>query len=148
MGLSKRLTGQRVATPAPSRHKRRRRTRIGLGRTRAQAPIVCKKCMFREVGSDSSDRIGLVRPSPILQKVYFFYKQLLPIIGLNPLGTLKFLKVRSDDTKSIVVRRYDNYIKQTSPLIEFYKNKKKLYSIDGKMGIYEIFAQIRRIIKL
>jgi len=60
----------------------------------------------------------------------------------------QFLKVRSDDTKPVVVRRYDNYIKQTSPLIEFYKNKKKLYSIDGKMGIYEIFAQIRRIIKL
>ena len=60
----------------------------------------------------------------------------------------QFLKVRSDDIESVVVNRYDSYIKQTSPLIEFYKDRKTLYSIDGKLAIYEIFAQIRRIIKL
>lgn len=44
---------------------------------------------------------------------------------------------RSDDNEETYKMRYDTYMKETSPLIEYYKSKDKLVSIDGINNTYE-----------
>ena len=56
------------------------------------------------------------------------------------------LTQRSDDNKETFDVRYNEYLEQTSPLIEYYQNKNILYKIDSIGTIDEIFNQIKNII--
>ena len=58
-----------------------------------------------------------------------------------------YLKKRVDDTVEVVEKRYDTYIKQTTPLIKFYKDADNLHTISGLSSIDEIFGQITSLIK-
>jgi adenylate kinase len=49
---------------------------------------------------------------------------------------------RSDDTKATVKNRINVYFEQTSPLINYYKRKDKLTTIDGEQAINEVFEEI------
>ncbi len=50
---------------------------------------------------------------------------------------------RDDDKEETVKIRIENYIKQTSPLIEYYKNNDLLVEIDGNRDIEEVFCSIK-----
>ena len=56
------------------------------------------------------------------------------------------LTQRSDDNADTFNVRYNEYLEQTSPLIEYYQNKHILYKIDSIGTIDEIFNQIKNII--
>lgn len=60
------------------------------------------------------------------------------------------LYVREDDKEETVLERLKTYREQTSPLIDYYKNKGKLINIDGAKPIEEttrdIIAAIENII--
>lgn len=47
------------------------------------------------------------------------------------------LITRTDDNETTFKVRYENYMKETYPLIEFYKRQGKLVSVDGENNIYE-----------
>lgn len=53
---------------------------------------------------------------------------------------------RSDDNEETFEQRYDTYIKETIPLIEFFNNKGILSRVDGTLGIDEIFNEIEKVI--
>ena len=57
-----------------------------------------------------------------------------------------FLKKRSDDNEKTIIDRYETYLDKTLPILDFYKEQKLLYEINGKDEIEEIFKQIRVII--
>ena len=59
---------------------------------------------------------------------------------------LKFLKKRSDDQEKIIKIRYETYLKQTAPIINFYKDKKLVHEINGEGEIPSIYEEIRTII--
>ena len=54
---------------------------------------------------------------------------------------------RSDDNRETFETRYNEYLEQTSPLIDYYKNKNVLYEIDSTRTVEEIFNQIKEIIE-
>ncbi len=54
---------------------------------------------------------------------------------------------RDDDKEETVRARFKVYMEQTSPLIEYYKKKKVLYSVDGTKTIDEVFDQIDEILR-
>ncbi len=58
----------------------------------------------------------------------------------------KFLEKRVDDTEDTVKSRYDTYSKETAPIIEYYKNQKILYEINGMGDISMIYKEIHHII--
>ena len=58
----------------------------------------------------------------------------------------KFLQKRSDDNKKTVLSRFDTYIKTTLPVLDYYQNQHKLYKIDGRRPISEIYKEIQGII--
>lgn len=55
---------------------------------------------------------------------------------------------RDDDKEDIIRKRLETYIQQTAPLIEYYRNKKLLESIDGSENIYRISENIDRVLFL
>jgi len=58
----------------------------------------------------------------------------------------EFLIKRKDDNENTLLKRFDLYMKDTLPLIEFYKNHKGFFEIDGNMKITQINEQIRGFI--
>ena len=58
------------------------------------------------------------------------------------------LKIRSDDTEDTFLSRFDTYMKETYPLVEYYENKNNLVRIDvSNRNPDEIFKETRRVIK-
>jgi len=54
---------------------------------------------------------------------------------------------RADDNEETMQQRLDVYHKQTSPLIEFYKEKNLLVTVDGTQKIDKVFEDILAILK-
>ena len=59
----------------------------------------------------------------------------------------KFLIKRKDDNHQIVLSRYDTYMEQTKPLLEFYSSSEGFLEIDGSLEIAAIRAKIEGILK-
>ena len=59
----------------------------------------------------------------------------------------KFLKKRSDDNEKTIVHRFETYLNQTLPILDFYKEKKLLHKINGISKIEAIFVEICDIIE-
>jgi len=59
---------------------------------------------------------------------------------------IKFLQKRSDDNEKTAKNRLETYTKETLPVLDYYKNQKILYEIDGTGHISEIYKEIREII--
>lgn len=58
------------------------------------------------------------------------------------------LKARGDDNENTFINRFDTYLKETYPLVEYYEKEGNLVkiSVDGKSPI-EVFEEIEGIIK-
>ncbi|MDD4187877.1 MAG: nucleoside monophosphate kinase [Bacilli bacterium] len=54
---------------------------------------------------------------------------------------------RDDDNEETFKTRYENYIKKTLPLLDYFKSANDLYVIDNPIFPMEIFAKIEEIIK-
>ena len=59
----------------------------------------------------------------------------------------KFLQKRSDDNEKTITSRFDTYFKETLPILDYYRNQKLLYEIDGTKHIHVIYKEIRQIIR-
>ncbi len=53
---------------------------------------------------------------------------------------------RTDDTKESYETRYDIYVSETKPVIEYYRNKGKLIQIDGTKDPDTTFKEIEKIL--
>jgi len=58
----------------------------------------------------------------------------------------KFLKKRQDDKVESIVNRYDEYMKKTKPVLDFYSSRSYFYEIDGSQKIEEISSKIDQIL--
>ena len=56
------------------------------------------------------------------------------------------LVVRKDDNAETVRERLNVYQNQTSPLIEYYSEQNKLYSINGNQDIDDVFSEIVKVL--
>lgn len=54
---------------------------------------------------------------------------------------------RKDDKKETVAQRIEVYKKQTEPLVNYYKDKGILKTVDGTLEIDEVFKSIIRVLK-
>ena len=60
----------------------------------------------------------------------------------------KILEKRSDDDLNTFTKRYDIYMKETRPVLDFYSSKKVFYEIDGSLNIEQISNKIDDILKV
>lgn len=58
------------------------------------------------------------------------------------------LTIRTDDTEETFTSRFDTYMKETYPLVDYYQNKNNLVRIDVKDKTpEEIFEEVKKVIK-
>jgi len=57
-----------------------------------------------------------------------------------------FLIKRKDDDYKTILKRFDLYMEETAPLIEYYKSKEGFCEIDGNKEIKQIYQQIKGFI--
>ena len=57
------------------------------------------------------------------------------------------LTSRDDDNEETYITRYNTYLEKTSPLIDYYKNKGVLYTVDANGTVEETFENIEDILK-
>ncbi|WP_448377348.1 adenylate kinase [Fervidobacterium sp.] len=53
---------------------------------------------------------------------------------------------RDDDKEEVVRGRYRVYIEKTSPLIEYYRNQNKLFTLDGRKSVEEVMKILFNIL--
>ena len=54
----------------------------------------------------------------------------------------KILEQRSDDDLNTILKRYETYMKTTSPVLEFYSKNSNFHEIDGTLEIDKITSKI------
>jgi len=55
---------------------------------------------------------------------------------------------RKDDSEEVIRHRLDVYRQQTEPLIDFYRNRQKLVSIDGNQEMESVNADLRKVVEV
>jgi len=61
---------------------------------------------------------------------------------------LKFLQKRSDDNEKTVTNRFETYIMETLPILDYYQKQNLLHQIDGMREIPVIYKEICQIVQL
>jgi len=59
----------------------------------------------------------------------------------------KHLKKRNDDNQKTIINRYDEYMKKTKPVLDFYSSRNNFYEIDGGEEIEVISSKIEQILR-
>ena len=57
-----------------------------------------------------------------------------------------YLKKRKDDNLETVINRYDEYVKKTKPVLDFFSQRSYFHEIDGSQKIHEITSKIEQIL--
>ena len=57
------------------------------------------------------------------------------------------LTKRSDDNLETYDHRFDVYVNETAPIIDYYKNSSKIYHIDGTLSLDDVFSSIEKVIE-
>ena len=57
-----------------------------------------------------------------------------------------YLKKRKDDNKETIITRYEEYMKKTKPVLDFYSSRSYFHEIDGSQKIHEITSKIEQIL--
>ena len=60
----------------------------------------------------------------------------------------KYFVKRKDDSKEVIINRYDDYMKKTNPVLAFYSSRNCFYEIDGSKKIDEISVKIAQILSV
>tara|TARA_Y100000741_G_scaffold336948_1_gene295923 strand:- start:50 stop:679 length:630 start_codon:yes stop_codon:yes gene_type:complete len=58
------------------------------------------------------------------------------------------LKKRNDDNPEVLINRYDEYMKKTRPVLDFYSSRNNFYEIDGSEEIDVISSKIEQILRV
>ena len=61
---------------------------------------------------------------------------------------IKYLKKRSDDTQETIINRFEEYMKKTKPVLDYYSSRSYFYEIDGGEKIEEISSKIEIILNV
>ena len=60
----------------------------------------------------------------------------------------EYFKKRKDDNSDTIMKRYDTFITETNPLLDYYKKKPCFFKIDATLKINEISAKIEKIVNV
>ena len=58
----------------------------------------------------------------------------------------KYLKKRKDDNEDVIITRYNEYMKKTKPVLDFYSSRSYFHEIDGSQKIQAITNKIEQIL--
>ena len=79
---------------------------------------------------------------------YIFFLNVNKDAILKRIEKRKILEKRLDDDANTILKRYDIYMKETKPLLDFYSSHEGFYEVDGSLGIDEITSKIGLILNV
>ena len=79
---------------------------------------------------------------------YIFFLNVNKNIIIERTEKRKILEKRSDDDSNTILKRYDIYMHETKPVLDFYSSKKGFYEVDGSLNIDQITNKIDDILKV
>ena len=83
------------------------------------------------------------------QKIdYIFFLNVNKDSIIKRIERRKILEKRLDDDSNTILKRYDIYMKETKPVLDFYSSKKGFYEIDGSLNIEQITNKIDDILRV
>ena len=83
------------------------------------------------------------------QKInYIFFLNVSKKVIIERIEKRKILEKRTDDDAATILRRYDIYMKETKPVLDFYSSHKGFHEVDGSLGIDEITLKIGAILNV
>ncbi len=83
------------------------------------------------------------------QKInYIFFLNVNKDSIIKRIEKRKIVEKRSDDNANTILKRYDIYMNETKPILDFYSSKKEFHEIDGSLKIDEIRGKINDIINV
>ena len=83
------------------------------------------------------------------QKIdYIFFLNVNKDSIIKRIERRKILEKRLDDDSNTILKRYDIYMKETKPVLDFYSSKKEFYEIDASLNIDQITNKIDDILSL
>ena len=59
-----------------------------------------------------------------------------------------YLKKREDDNEEVIITRYEEYMKKTKSVLDFYSSRSYFHEIDGGQKIQAITNKIEHILKV
>ena len=59
-----------------------------------------------------------------------------------------YLKKREDDNQEVIITRYDEYMKKTKPVLDFYSSRSYFHELDGSEKIQVITDKIEQILRV
>jgi len=83
------------------------------------------------------------------QKInYIFFLNVKKKSIIERIEKRKVLENRSDDDGNTILKRYDIYMKETKPVLDFYSAHKGFHEIDGSLEIDQITSKIAAILNV
>ena len=79
------------------------------------------------------------------KKIFNEYFDKKEDIEKHKCGT-SYLKKRKDDNENVLITRYDEYMKKTKPVLDFYSSRSYFHEIDGSSEIQVITNKIEQIL--
>ena len=89
----------------------------------------------RILGRQTCSKCGLI-----------FNQYFKPSSSKNHSCESKYLVKRSDDNNDTIASRYETYLKETAPILDFYQKQNLLHEINGTVEIDQIFNEIQGIL--
>ena len=79
---------------------------------------------------------------------FIFFLNVNKTTIINRIEKRKILEKRLDDDSNTILKRYDDYMHTTKPVLDFYSKNSNFYEIDGSLEINEITAKIDSFINV
>ena len=104
------------------------------------------KAIYFDIDTDVLiDRIVNRRSCPKCGEIYNLASKAPKVDGIcDKCGAA--LTQRKDDTREIAQERFDTYFHETAPLIDYYKNKGVLKTIDANGDISEVWERLLKVV--
>ena len=81
------------------------------------------------------------------QKIdYIFFLNVNKESIIKRIERRKILEKRSDDNSNTILKRYDTYMANTKPVLDYYSKNENFHELDGAMEIADISSKIDQII--
>ena len=83
------------------------------------------------------------------QKIdYIFFLNVNKMTIIKRIEKRKILEKRTDDHADTILKRYDTYMKNTKPVLDYYSKNQNFHEVDGSMEIINISQKIEEILNV
>ena len=83
------------------------------------------------------------------QKIdYIFFLNVNKESIIKRIERRKILEKRSDDNSNTILKRYDTYMTNTKPVLDYYSKNENFHEVDGSKEINDISQKIEELLKV